>query len=89
MHELKKALLQDENSPKKAFYRIFLLQTQEGYLIRKESGAAGKVLDCRTWQKPSLIEADKLYSSIIRRKTDPARKSPRHYQVVSRQPSLF
>jgi hypothetical protein len=85
MHELKNILLLDENSPKKAFYRIFLLETEEGYLIRKESGAANKVLDCRTWSKPSLVEADKFYSSIIRRKTNPARKSPRHYLISQLQ----
>jgi len=89
MHELKFTLLQDENSPKKAFYRIFLLQTEEGYLVRKESGASGKILDRRTWSKPTFPEAEKLFLAKVRSKTNPARKSPRHYQIANHQLSLF
>lgn len=89
MLELKTALLQDENSPKKAFYKLYLLQTEEGYLVRKESGASGKILDCRNWPKPTFQEAEKLFLAKVRCKTNPSRKSPRHYQVTGRQLSLL
>jgi len=85
MLELKMIQLQDFNSPKKAFYNLFLLQTEEGYQIRKESGASGKVLDCRTWTRYSLHEAEKMFLSIVRRKTNPTRKSQRHYQIITQQ----
>lgn len=89
MIELRKIRLQDDHSPKKAFYILFLLQTHEGFLVRKESGAAGKTLDCRTWAKPTLPEAEKLFLSKVRTKTNPCRKSPRHYQISNIQLSLF
>jgi len=89
MIELRKIHLQDEHSPKKAFYTLYLLETGEGYLVRKESGAAGKTLDSRTWTKPSRSEAEKMFISIVRRKTNPCRKSSRHYQITDRQLSLF
>ena len=89
MIELRKIHLQDEHSPKKAFYTLYLLETEEGYLVRKESGAAGKTLDSRTWPKPSRPEAEKMFISIVRRKTNPSRKSSRHYQITDRQLSLF
>jgi hypothetical protein len=89
MIELRKIHLQDEHSPKKAFYTLYLLETEEGYLVRKESGAAGKTLDSRTWPKPSRTEAEKMFVSIVRRKTNPTRKSPRHYQIANHQLSLF
>lgn len=89
MIELRKIYLQDEHSPKKAFYTLSLLETNQGYLIQKESGASGKILDRRSWPKPSRSEAEKMFLSIIRRKTNPRRKSPRHYQITDRQLSLF
>jgi len=73
----------------KTFYTLYLLETEEGYLVRKESGAAGKILDSRTWPKPSRLEAEKMFVSIVRRKTNPSRKSSRHYQVSDHQLSLF
>lgn len=89
MIELRRIHLQDEHSPKKAFYTLYLLETEEGYMVRKESGASGKILDRRSWSKPSLSEADKMFLSIIRRKTNPTRKASRHYQIAERQLSLF
>jgi hypothetical protein len=83
MIEIKRILLEDCNSPRKAFYQLSLYETEEvRYLIEKKSGAAGRILDRRQWEKSSLEEADKMFRSIIREKTNPARKSPRHYQIV-------
>lgn len=89
MTQLRKIHLQDEHSPKKAFYTLCILETDQGFLVQKESGASGKILDRRTWSKPSRSEAEKMFLSIIRRKTNPRRKSPRHYQITDRQLSLF
>lgn len=89
MLELKMIHLQDEHSPKKAFYTLAIVESDQGFLVQKESGASGKILDRRTWSKPSRSEAEKMFLSIIRRKTNPRRKSARHYQITDRQLSLF
>ena len=83
MIELAWIHMEDRNSHSKAFYQLFLFEKDEGgYLIENRSGAMGKVLDCRVWEKPSREEAERMFGSIVLRKTDPTRKSPRHYQVV-------
>jgi hypothetical protein len=83
MIEIKRILLEDSNSPRKAFYHLSLYEKEEGgYLIGKNSGAAGGVLDRRRWEKPSRQEADRMFRSIIIKKTNPGRKSPRHYRIV-------
>lgn len=89
MHQLLNLHLLSENSPKKAFYNIFVLDAGDRYVVRKESGAAGKVLDIREWSRPTREEAAALFFSIVRAKTNPERKSPRHYQIVDLQLSLF
>jgi hypothetical protein len=82
MIEIKRILLEDSNSPRKAFYYLFLFEKKEGgYLIEKNSGAAGRVLDRRWWDKPSMQETERMFRSIIKEKTNPARKSPRHYRI--------
>jgi len=83
MIEIERILLEDCNSPRKAFYRLSLYEKEEGgYLIEKNSGAAGRVLDCRRWEKSTREEAIRVFSSIIRKKTDPCRKSARHYRII-------
>jgi hypothetical protein len=75
--------MEDRNSHNKAFYQLFLYEKDGGgYVVEKRSGAKGKVLDRRIWEKPSMEEAERMFSSIVMRKTDPRRKSPRHYRVV-------
>jgi hypothetical protein len=83
MIELAWIHMEDRNSHSIAFYQLFLYEKDGGgYLIEKRSGAMGKVLDRRIWEKPSREEAEIMFSSIVMRKTDPARKSLRHYRVV-------
>lgn len=48
MVELRKIDFQDDHSPKKAFYTLYILKTDQGYLVLKESGASGSILDRRT-----------------------------------------
>ena len=60
-----------ENSPKKAFYKIWIEGAGEGiFLVRKESGAKDKVLDRRCWQFDNLDDAKKSYSSRVKYKTN-------------------
>lgn len=89
MHQFRKYELVAKDSPKKAFYNVFLLDTGSEFVVRKESGAAGKVLDVREWHWPTRNEAETLIISIVRKKTNPKRKSARHYQLVDMQLSLF
>jgi len=80
---IEQILLEDSNSPRKAFYRLSIYEKEEGgYLIEKSSGAGGSVLDRRRWEKQTREEADRMFRSIIREKTNPARKSPRRYRIV-------
>ena len=85
MTEIERIVLEDSNSPRKAFYRLSIYEKEEGgYLIEKSSGAGGRVLDRRRWEKPTREEADWMFRSIIRKKTNPVRKSPRHYRIVQK-----
>ncbi len=83
MIELGRIHMEDCNSPGKAFYQLYLYEDEKGgYLIEKRSGARGKVLDRRVWERSSREEAEMMFCSIVMKKTDPARKSPRHYRLV-------
>lgn len=80
--KLKHAYLVSE-SPRKAFYRLWIDVYQGEYCVRKESGGKNKVLDRRSWCFSSQKEAEKLFNRRIREKTKPDRKSPRKYRLVS------
>jgi len=81
--ELKHIHLVAPDSPKKAFYRLWLLKNEEEYLIRKESGIfERKVLDKRLWVFNSMGKAEKYFDRTIQKKTDPKRISPRKYIKV-------
>lgn len=67
------------DSPKKAFYSLFIEVEFDNYIIRKESGIGSKVLDRREWKYHSLEEAEKSFNRIIHQKTRPDRKSSRRY----------
>ena len=70
-------------SPKRAFYNLVIIKITDGYLVRKESGAGSKVLHREAWFRETHEEALKLYEKILREKTNPKRRSPRKYTVVS------
>ena len=60
-----------------------------GYLVLKRSGAAGRVLNERSWPHQTREEAEKLFVGKIRQKTSLNLKSRRrHYQVVRQLPLL-
>lgn len=89
MHQIRQYQLVDANSPKKAFYSIFVIDSGFDFVVRKESGCLGKVLDVREWPRPTRAEAEALAISIVRKKTNPNRKSARHYRLADPQLSLF
>ncbi|RLA93120.1 MAG: hypothetical protein DRG83_21465 [Deltaproteobacteria bacterium] len=59
------------------------MQIRDGYLLRKESGAGERVLYREAWFKESYEEANRLYCRILKEKTNPKRKSPRKYSIIS------
>ena len=71
------------NSPKGAFYNLAIVQIRDGYLVRKESGAGERVLHREAWFRESYEEANRLYCRILKEKTNPKRKSPRKYSIIS------
>ena len=72
------------DSPGKAFYRIWIEETDGLIEVVKESGAKGRVLDRRRWPMETEEDARKLFKRQIRYKTNPARKSPRIYQLAEK-----
>lgn len=83
MKELISSTKLKAKSPRNAFYHLSIFRITDGYIIKKESGAGEKVLHTETWYRESWEEALKLYSRILREKTNPERRSPRKYQIIS------
>ena len=81
---LTSALLIAADSPRQAFYRIWIEQTVGDIKLVKESGIKGRVLDKRSWQIESLEAAQEQFERRIRAKTNSERKSPRKYQLINR-----
>lgn len=82
-HKLKSALLVAGDSPRKAFYKIWIEQALDDYKIVKESGIKDRVLDRRIWPFTNIQEAEKAYQRRINAKTNPDRKSPRKYRLIN------
>lgn len=76
------------DSPRQAFYKIWLEGCYGKYRIRKESAIKGKVLDRRSWIFPSLDQAEKDYCRRIKGKTNPNRKSPRIYKLDAQNQTM-
>ena len=67
------------NSPHNAFYNLTLERITDGYLVRKESGGNGIVLHREAWYRETLSDAEKLFTRILRQKTNPNSKRKRKY----------
>jgi hypothetical protein len=80
--KLAKAHLVAIDSPRQAFYIIWIEETNGRIQVVKESGARGKVLDRRCWACDNLEAAQKLFDRQVRYKTNPNRKSPRKYRLL-------
>ena len=78
---LKNAHLVVLDTPRKTFYSIRIEECHGMFRVLKVSGALGKVWDKRTWEFPTLDEAERLFSRRIKEKTDPERRSPRKYSI--------
>lgn len=71
------------DSPRQAFYRIWVEAKEDIFTVVKESGVQkGRVLDKRSWRFECREEAQKLFDRRIREKTNPKRNSPRKYTTV-------
>lgn len=69
-------------SPKSAFYRIWIEADAGAFAVIKESGIRDRVLDKRAWPFDTLEGARELFDRRVRSKTNPERKSPRIYTLV-------
>ena len=76
------------DSPKSAFYRIWIEVNAGLYTVIKESGIKDRVLNKRAWPQASLEEARKLFDRRIKEKTNSERKSPRKYQLIDHSESM-
>lgn len=79
---LKTSHLIAKDSPRIAFYNIWIERIEDNYRIVKESGVKGRVLDRRAWPAKNFDDADAKFQRRIRAKTNPMRKSPRKYTLV-------
>ena len=59
---LKKANLV-AHSPHNAFYLLTLEKITDGYIVRKESGVNGVVLNREAWYRENIGDAEKAFSS--------------------------
>lgn len=78
----KSALLVAADSPRQAFYRIWIEDIDGQINVVKESGVKDRVLDRRRWPVEDYEEAEKACQRRIKAKTKPDRKSPRKYRLI-------
>ncbi len=76
------AHLTANDSPRKAFYKIWIEGENGVYRVKKESGIKDKVLDRRSWPFESFEAAKGLYEKRIRYKTNMKAKRKRKYKLV-------
>lgn len=76
------SLLVAEDSSRKAFYRLFVEKVEGGYVIRKVSGAHGRILHEEMYWRPDINSAVAFFRAKIASKTSPERRSPRKYRVI-------
>jgi len=69
------------DSPRQAFYKIWLESCSGCHRVRKESGIKDKVLNSRAWNFESLKKAEKYFNRRVQDKTNPNRQSLRKYQI--------
>ena len=81
---LKIAYLEAPESPRRAFYLLWIEKTRRGFRVCKESGvgAGCATLHRKAWECDTIEEAEKLFAKVVRRKTRPNRKSPRQYREI-------
>jgi len=70
-----------QESPRKAFYKLWLTCRRGKYTVRKESGAGELLLDVREWPFTSFKDAKKYYLKKLKQKTE-SKERKRSYQNV-------
>jgi hypothetical protein len=70
------------DSPREAFYIIWIEEMDGQIQVVKESGVNGRVLDRRCWACKTLEDAQKRFKRQVKYKTNPNRKSPRKYRLL-------
>jgi hypothetical protein len=78
--EIRSLRLKAINSPRQAFYHIFLLNKGMTYSVKKESGTLNKTLDARSWDFNDYLQAEKFFDRKIKEKTT-AMNRKRIYQI--------
>lgn len=78
---LKMIYLEAPESPRRAFYLLWIEPKGEGFRLCKESGAGSARLHQKVWEFETIEEAEKLFEKLVWSKTRPDRKSPRIYRV--------
>lgn len=71
------------DSKKRAQYKLtlFALADGEGFVVSKESGAAGAIAVTESWYRANLEQAELKFALIVRKKT--ARSAGRRYYETS------
>jgi len=85
---VKAARIEDDNSPRKAWYELSILKLLDGYIIQKCSGCSGsRKNNTEMWFRFTLEAAELKFQMILQRKTNPDRKSSRHYELKTQPQS--
>ena len=79
---IKSAYLVAPESPRQAFYNLWIERHEGAFRVCKESGAGGKVLHRQAWTFETSEEAEKYFASRMKTKANPNRRSRRKYRFV-------
>ena len=73
------------DTPRQAYYKVWLESLMGKYLVRKESGTKKYTLDKRIWKFDDFVKAEKFYIRKVKEKTNPNRKSKRKYKFAAQK----
>lgn len=74
-------------SPRQAFYHLWLAEADGRYQVGKISGARGRPWHRQTWDYDTLAAAETFFQRRLQQKTNPHRRSRRHYRLVHQLPA--
>ncbi len=73
-------------SPRQAFYQLWLVEIAGRYQVGKISGAGNRPWHQQQWEYDDLQTALAFFEQRLRQKTNPRRRSRRHYRLVPQLP---
>jgi hypothetical protein len=79
---IKSAYLVAPESPRQAFYNLWIERHEGAFRVCKESGAGGKVLHRQAWTFETSEDAEKCFHSRMKEKANPNRRSRRKYRFL-------